>query len=495
MGATTPDLLGKTDNPKTSAGVLFVDLDGTLIRTDLFLESMLLAVRRQPRILLETPRWLFGGRAALKRTLAQRAAPDLRRMPLREKVFEHLVEQRALGVRIVLATASDRILADEIAAQFGLFDDVLASDGHSNLKGKAKLAAIEDYCRRNGFQQFSYLGDAWADLPIWQRAATAAVVEPTAPLLAAIRASCATPQVIEARHSRWRHVLRVLRPQQWVKNVLLFASVFMAHELFVATKLFASLWAFLVFCCCASATYVLNDLLDIEADRAHPIKRRRPFAAGDLPVTWGPPLALGLFVLGAGIAVTQLPAEFLGFVLLYMVITLLYSVWLKRVVMVDVFILSGLYTLRIFAGGAATHTPISEWLMALSLFMFTSLAFGKRYIELSQMSDDEDVSVRGRGYQVGDLSLLESIGPTSGYLAALVFALYINGDAVKRLYPHPGLLWLICPLMLYWVSRFWILAKRRVLSDDPILFALKDRVSLGVGLLTLLLAAGAAWRH
>jgi 4-hydroxybenzoate polyprenyltransferase len=267
----------------------------------------------------------------------------------------------------------------------------------------------------------------------------------------------------------------------------------LAHQFTDPPKLLAALLCFTAFCSCASATYVLNDLLDLSADRRHPRKCRRAFASGNLPLSWGPPLVAGLLLLGLGSACAALPGTFVGSLGLYVVLTLLYSFWLKRKVMIDVLLLAGLYTLRIVAGGFGTGVPVSEWLMAFSLFLFTSLAFGKRYIELSAMTEDSEVDARGRGYMVSDLGLLESVGPTSAYIAVLVLALYIHGDTVKQLYPRPWALWLICPLFLYWVNRFWILAKRRVLSDDPLVFAFKDRVSLALGAISALLMLLAAW--
>jgi len=317
-------------------------------------------------------------------------------------------------------------------------------------------------------------------------------VEPSRRLLKQIQTCRGRVQSFGQRPPRWRPLLRALRPQQWIKNILLFVPLVLAHAWHDWDRVVAALIAFVAFSAAASATYIVNDLLDVSADRCHPQKRRRPFAAGALPLAWGPPLAAGLLLVGFAIAVAALPVAFVALLLLYSILTLLYSCWLKRKVMVDVMVLAGLYTLRVVAGGVAADVLVSEWLMALSLFLFTSLAFGKRYIELSRLEDD-DVSSRGRGYQISDLGLLESVGPTSGYMAVLVLALYIHGDTVKRLYPHPWALWLICPLFLYWVNRFWILAKRRALSDDPLVFAFKDRVSLAIGAVAALLMLLAAW--
>ena len=482
-----------TTSPPSGCRVLFVDLDGTLINSDILLESILLAARRQPAALLSALGWSFRSRAMMKRILAQRVMPDVGHLPFRDDVLKFLEHQKSQGVRIVLATASDRIWADAVSRQLGLFDDVLASDGQLNLKGSAKLAAIRTYCQNAGFPTFCYLADSHADLPIWKCAAEIGVVEPDGRLLKQLQGCGGTVQTFGQPTRRWRSALRALRPQQWVKNVLLFAPLLLAHQLANVEKLVAAFLCFAAFSAVASATYVLNDLLDLSSDRVHPDKCRRAFASGALPLAWGPPLAAGLLVFGIGLSLAALPWAFTGLLALYLVLTILYSFWLKRKVMIDVLLLAGLYTLRILAGGVGTDIPVSEWLMAFSLFLFTSLAFGKRYIELSKLTDDTAADARGRGYMVSDLSLLESVGPTNGYLAVLVLALYIHSDAAK-LYPHAWALWLICPLMLYWISRFWILAKRQVLSDDPIVFAIKDRISRGLGVVALLLASFAAWR-
>lgn len=478
--------------PTSSCKVVFVDLDGSLLNSNLLLEAMLATAKRDPAALLESLRWSFHNRARVKRVLAERWSPDVAQLPFRQEVLKFLEERRSQGARIVLATASDRIWAEAISRQLGLFDDLLASDGQHNLKGSAKLEAIQAYCQRKGFTDFCYLADSTADLPIWSCAAEIGVVQPSRRLLKQLAGCAGAVQTFGQPTSRLLSIWQALRPQQWIKNILVFAPLVLAHELGNGAKLLAALASFVAFCSCASATYVVNDLLDLAADRAHPHKRRRPFACGALPVAWGPVLVAGLLLFGFGLSLAALPWAFSGLLLLYALLTSLYSFWLKRKVMIDVFLLAGLYTLRILAGGVGTSTPVSEWLMALSIFLFTSLAFGKRYIELSRVVDDSEADARGRGYMVSDLSLLESVGPTSGYLAVLVLALYIHSDAAK-LYPHSWALWLVCPLMLYWVSRFWILAKRKVLIDDPIVFAFKDRISRLLGLAALVLAGFAAW--
>lgn len=289
-------------------------------------------------------------------------------------------------------------------------------------------------------------------------------------------------------YSRARAVLQALRPHHWAKNTLVFLPLFLAHawgDLKLVTDAF---FAFVCFCLVASSAYVTNDLLDLEVDRLHPKKKDRPFASGALSVLAGATLAAGLLVLGLGLSFITLPSAYTHTLLLYLVFTLLYSSWLKRHLLVDVFVLASLYTLRLLAGGHATNIPISEWLLAFSVFFFLSLAFLKRYSELgNSQNGDQSFRPAGRGYQVSDLSVIETVGPTAGYLAVLVLALYLSSEQVAALYPNTAGLWLLCPLLLYWVTRVWFLAKRGEMDEDPILFALTDRVSLLAGLLAALL--------
>ena len=274
-----------------------------------------------------------------------------------------------------------------------------------------------------------------------------------------------------------RAMLRAMRPQQWIKNLLLFTPLMMAHQLTNLPKLQSAILAVFAFCMCASAIYIVNDMLDAEADRRHSTKRHRPFASGQLPIAAGPPLALMLLVIGLAVAVVWLPPSFQLILVSYIVLTTLYSFWLKSKVMIDVVVLAVLYTLRVLAGGMAAEVEVSEWMMSFSMFIFTSLAFAKRYSELRQLSkSNEDVSI-GRGYQATDLQMLGSVGPASGYLSVLVLALYLSSEQVTALYEQPLWLWPLCPLMLYWIGRLWIAAGRGDLPDDPVAFTVTDRRS------------------
>jgi 4-hydroxybenzoate polyprenyltransferase len=288
-------------------------------------------------------------------------------------------------------------------------------------------------------------------------------------------------------------LLRALRPRQWVKNLLIFVPLVLAHRLGDTSAIIATVWAVLAFSACASCVYLLNDMLDLEADRAHPQKRFRPLAAGELPLSWARLLIPILITIACAISWVLLPPLFLAVLACYLVANVLYSTWLKRKPMIDVLVLANMYTLRLLAGGVATGTPVSEWLLAFSTFFFLSLAFTKRYSELIRLATEDQSKAKGRGYAVSDLSLIETMGPCSGYMSVLVLALYINSDAVKNLYLNSNLLWILCALLLYWISRLWFWAKRGELIEDPIVFATTDRTSLIVAAIGVATLAAAAW--
>ncbi|MCA9509371.1 MAG: UbiA family prenyltransferase [Myxococcota bacterium] len=474
-----------------SATTLYVDLDGTLIATDLLWESVCRLAQREPASLLRLPFWLARGRAALKRELAARVDVDVATLPYREEVLAYVRGERANGRRTVLATASDASLAHAVAAHTGLFDDVIGSDGTANNKAEAKLRAIRE---REGDRPFEYAGDARADLAIWRGAVAATVVAASPGTERAARALGIPVRTLSHRGSALRPALRALRPYQWVKNVLLFAPILLAHEIGSPTRLAQVVAAFVSFCCVASATYLWNDLLDVEADRRHPRKRERPFAAGALAIPTGFALSLALLAAGVGLSLAVLNAKATAMLLGYLALTTSYSFYFKERVFLDVLLLAGLYTHRILAGGAAAGVAVSPWLLAFSMFFFLSLAFVKRYAELLGAKADQREKLDRRGYEVDDIGLVENMGTTSGYMSVLVLALYVSSDSVERLYASGGLLWGICPIMLFWVTRIWFLARRGEMTDDPVLFAATDRVSYLAGAAIALVGIAAALR-
>jgi 4-hydroxybenzoate polyprenyltransferase len=455
---------------------LAVDLDGSLIHSDLLLESFLLLIKRNPLYLLMVPFWLLQGKAALKRAIASRVALNAAALPYNQPFVAWLRTQREQGRALWLCTASDAALAQGVANHLGLFDGVLASDGQHNLSGRNKAAEL---VARFGEKGFDYCGNAPVDLAVWQRAGAAVVVNGNEAL---VRQAGKVAQVV-ARFDAPRRGLRVwlkaLRVHQWAKNALIFVPMLAAHQLDGGT-LGQALLAFVAFSLCASSVYLLNDMLDLEADRQHHSKCNRPFAAGKLSLLAGILLAPVLLAVALGLA-WLLPIRFIGVLVVYYVATLAYSFALKRVVMVDVLALAGLYTIRIVAGSAATGIELSFWLLIFAIFIFLSLAIVKRYAELFAMREQGKLSAQGRGYQVDDMSLLQSLGAASGYLSVLVLALYINSPDKSMLYTHSKLIWLLVPIMLYWVSRVWMLTHRGKMHDDPLVYALKDPASLVTG--------------
>jgi 4-hydroxybenzoate polyprenyltransferase/phosphoserine phosphatase len=453
--------------------VLVVDLDGTLIRTDLLHESFWSALGRRWYVPFRALGHLFGGRAALKRWLAGRSRIDVATLPYDPIVLEMVAARRAAGDRIMLVTAAEQMLADRVAAHVGLFDEVAGSDGVVNLKGPEKAALL---VRKYGSKGFDYLGDARADLPVWAEAAQAITIHASRRLRAEVDAVAPGALHLGAPQAWLRPALRAMRPHQWLKNLLVFVPVVAAHEMSLP-PLSAATPAFVAFCLSASAVYVLNDLLDLRADRSHPRKRQRPFASGALTIKSGTWLFAGLAI--AGLAVSAfIGAQFVAMLLLYQVATTAYSLVLKRQAVIDICTLAGLYTLRIVAGGIATGIGLSVWLLAFSTFFFFSLAAAKRLAELTELEGLGGRLTLGRGYRVEDLPLVAGMALASGYVAVLVMALYINVPEVQALYYRPEMLWGICPILLYWISRVVLWAHRGEMPDDPVVFALRDRTSL-----------------
>ena len=464
---------------------LVVDLDGTLIRSDILVESGFAFLKAAPHRFYEPLLWLLrGGKAALKARLADSTHIDVTVLPYNTTVIEWLTAEREAGRRLVLATASHERYAQAIAEHLGLFDMTLATNADINLSAENKRKRL---VQEFGEKGFDYAGNSHDDIPVWRAADRAYVVDPHAGVERAARGVCEIERVIESRPALARTVSKGLRLHQWLKNLLIFVPLLAGHLLSSPQPAIAALLAFVAFGLCASSVYLLNDLLDLEDDRHHPVKRRRPLASGAMPLQWG--VALFPALLGGAFAIAwlALPWRFAVALLGYYGLTLAYSMFLKRRVMVDVISLAALYTARIIAGTAAIGVELTFWLLAFSMFIFLSLALVKRYGELHGMLARGLVKSRGRGYVAGDLPLLCSLGSASGYLAVLVLALYIQDSKTASHYHRPQLIWLACPLLLYWVSRTWIITHRGLMHDDPIVFAARDRVSLAVAALCALI--------
>lgn len=459
---------------------LAVDLDGTLVRSDLLMESLAAALKRDPLAVFLLPLWLARGRARLKSEVARRSDVDVTLLPYDPAVLRELRRQHAEGRWLILATAADATLAQRVADHLGIFDGVIASDGETNLKREAKARALTD---RFGEAGFDYMGEDRHDVPVWRHAREAYVVGSDS-LAAEARAAGKAVHTIAREPSGAASLARALRAYQWAKNILVFVPLLTAHLLFDPDALLAAALAFVAFSLAASAVYVANDVADLQDDRRHPTKRARPLASGELQIGFAMLLVPGL--LAAAFAVGMLlPAGFGLLLAMYLAVNFAYSLGLKRVPLVDVFVLAGLYTLRILAGAAAADVPVSHWLLAFSLFAFLSLALAKRFVEVSNVAAREEARVGGRGYMAGDGDVLAMLGVACAGLASLVFALYITSPQVVVLYSAPAILWLAVPVLLYWMSRVWFLAHRGDLHEDPLLFALRDPASYATGVIVV----------
>jgi len=442
-------------------------------------ECVLLVLKTRPTTLLWLPLWLIKGPAFLKQQLAARVLLNPARLAYRQEVLDLLHEEKAGGRHIALVTAADRSLAEVIAAYIGLFDEVHASDGHINLKGTNKAAFLEHRFSAAGFE---YMGDSSADIEVWRKARAAYVVgtELRAQQAAAVTTLAGT--ILESRPSfatscgTW---INALRGHHWAKNLLLFLPLLLSHNL-ATESIVRTLVGFGLYGLCASGLYILNDLLDLHSDREHPWKKERPFAAGTISIPEG--FVVSSILLSSALACgLWLDLKF-GLALLgYATLTMFYSLYLKKIALLDVFILSSFYSFRILAGALISATPLSQWFLAFSMFFFLSLAMAKRYSELLHASNLVKTGNSGRGYRTGDRELLLSLGVGSSFSAVVIFSLYVHSQDVLVLYSSPDFLFLLCPIVLYWLSRNWLMAHRGELKEDPVTLAIRDPVSYGVG--------------
>lgn len=456
---------------------LVVDLDGTLLRTDMLHESTIRVARERPLTLLQIPGWLAQGKALLKAQLAQRVELDVSQLPFHGEFLAWLRAQHAAGRQLVLCTASDERYANAVAQHLGIFKDVLASDGRTNLSGTRKAQALVD---RYGVGGFDYAGNHASDLAVWQHAQRAVVVNAPPQLVKRAARRAPVERVFERAALSLATLGRMLRVHQWMKNLLLFIPLLGAHAFNDIERWGDTVLAFLAFSLCASAVYIGNDLLDLESDRLHPRKRFRPFASGEAPILWGVLFAPLLLAVSIVLGMVVGPA-FTAALAVYFLITAAYSLGLKRIILLDCIVLALLYTLRIIAGTAAAHVEMSFWLLAFSVFLFLSLAFVKRYAELHVQQATGLEKAHGRGYVTSDSGLVQTMGITAGYGAALVLALYLHSDEVLRLYETPAFIWGAIPALLFWISWMWLQAHRGNMHDDPVVFALKDKASLAAG--------------
>ena len=453
---------------------LCVDLDGTLIRSDVLHEQFF----GNPWAILALFH-LMKGRAAFKEEVAARSHFDVALLPYNETLIEYLHQQKQTGRHLVLATAANAKVAKAIADHLGLFDEVIASDGNRNLKGAEKARVLT---QRFGSHGFCYAGNAASDLAVWREAASAIVVNAPAKVLAQVQNP--VELVVADKPRMYPQLLKAMRPYQWTKNILVFIPLLTAHRLLVPTAWAQATIMFVAFCAAASGIYLINDMVDIWADRAHRRKRLRPFASGTLSLATGGCTAVALIVVGLLLSWSVNTEWLVG---LYVTTSVSYSLYFKVLPLVDVFLLSSLYTMRLFGGGEATGYHLSLWLLGFSSFLFLSLALLKRVEEMASGTP----RAGRRGYGPNDAAILQLFGVASTFTSSVVLALFVQHQAEVQSYASPGLLWLIVPLLLFWQARMWLAGSRGYMHDDPIIYAAHDRVSWASGLAVSLVLVAA----
>jgi 4-hydroxybenzoate polyprenyltransferase len=467
-------LRGLMTYPISDAAPLCVDLDGTLTRTDLLWESLFAFVGHHPEKIVLVFAWLLKGKAHLKRKLAESVELDAAYLPYNGPFVDWLREQRAAGRRLILATASDEILAHRVADHLLIFDEVLASDGEFNLKGRNKAKLLHE---RFG-AEFDYAGNSASDWEIWRECRQIVAVDTPAWLTRRLAKTGRLAEQFHTTQSKARVSLRALRLHQWIKNILIFLPIIAAHKALDLQRLLPTVITFFAFGLTASASYLGNDLVDLAADRIHPRKRFRPIAAGDLSIPSAVAASQALFVAGLALAALTNTLIVPLLIFVYAITSFTYSMSLKKIALLDVYVLSGLYSLRIVVGGVAGNIPLTGWFLSFSIFLFLSLGFAKRAAELHRVIvAHAPPQVPGRGYLATDFLPVMCFGIASAFAAALVLALYMQSAVVQSLYRHPELLWTIFPICLYWLTRVWLLAERGELQEDPISFAVKDRTT------------------
>ncbi len=451
---------------------LVVDIDGTLLKSDMLYESFFNAFGRKWWIPFVALAKIVKGKAALKSYLSEESDIDATSLPYNDKVISYIEEYNIKEGQVVLVTAANQVLADKIAAHLKIFEEVHGSNQDINLKGPAKAKFL---VKHFGEENFCYMGNAASDLSIWRLSGKIVTVNTSQSVCKQADALGKPIEHIRTVSKSWRPYVKALRPHQWLKNILIFLPMLAAHQ-FDSISFSSSLLAFVAFCLVASSSYILNDLLDLNADRIHPRKRLRPFASGAIPISHG--CILLVLLLASGIAL----ALFLGWIFLlalgsYYLLTVAYSLSLKSKIVIDICLLAGLYTIRLIAGGVATEIELSVWLLAFSIFFFLSLAAVKRQAELVDIVKRGESTAKGRGYHVEDLPIIAMIGLTAGYISVLVMALYINSPSMQNLYKFSHTLWGICCILLYWLTRLLLITHRGSMHDDPIVFAVKDKFS------------------
>jgi 4-hydroxybenzoate polyprenyltransferase/phosphoserine phosphatase len=455
---------------------LVVDLDGTILRSDTLHEAMLVYAKRGLRESLQLPFWLLKGKAYLKEQLATRVDLPFDILPYNNDVLKFLQQAKKQQRQIILATATHRIYAEQIAQHLGLFDRVIATEKGINLSSNFKRdRLIEEF----GKKGFDYIGNSHADISVWRVADKTYLADPDTGVQNKIENTGNITHVFSKKTNALTTLFRALRPHQWLKNILIFIPLLAAHSVLNVALLFKALLAFILFSLAASSGYLINDLFDLESDRRHPRKHLRPLASGEMHLQTGIIAAIILFIIALIFAFALFPYNFSTTLAIYFTLTFSYSQYLKKIAVVDTIVLAALYTIRILAGAFACNILPTFWLLAFSVFLFLSLAMVKRYAELIDLpTKDDTAKIRGRGYYSNDLEIIANLGSSAGYISVLVLCLYIQEPRTMIMYKNHELIWFACPILLFWISRMWFLTHRGQMHDDPVLFAIKDTTSL-----------------
>ncbi|KKZ83442.1 hypothetical protein B5K05_25645 [Rhizobium phaseoli] len=452
---------------------LVVDLDGTLLRSDLLIETAFAELGHRPYSAVDLAKALCGGKACLKHHLSQPVDFDPAFLPYDEEVLTVIRAAREQGRAIYLASASHERLVSAVAEYLGLFDGWFATNETTNCAADVKAEKLIAAFGKGGFD---YIGNDVADLPVWRHAAKSYAIRTSAAVAKKLARQCANVQHLPYEKATWRTWARLLRLHQYVKNGLVFVPLLIS-QVFDTQSMVNTGLAFLAFSLCASGVYILNDLVDLQDDRGHRTKCRRPLACGDIPLSDAIAVIPILLLLALAVAIMVTP----GFVLVlagYFVLTTGYSFIFKRKMILDVVALASLYTMRVIGGAAAISSWPSPWLLAFMMSWFLSLALVKRYTELIGRRTARLPDTKGRDYRKADIGMVGALAAGAGMNALTLFALYAASDNARDVYERPGMLWLAGPVLACWIARILMLAHRGQMHDDPVVFAIRDKVSL-----------------
>lgn len=466
---------------------LCIDLDGTLMKTDFLYESVIYLLKKNFFYIFLIPFWFLKGRYFLKFKLLEFVSPTVSSLPYNEQVLDFVKAEKARGRKLFLVTATAQPLAEKTATFLNIFDEVIASKDGNNLVGKNKADCL---IKRFGENGYDYIGDSFKDIIVWKSAREALVVSNNKKLISEAKKNSNVTNVFSEVQNNFKIFIKQIRVHQWVKNLLILLPPLLAHKT-GSDDYLSAVWGFFAFSFIASGIYVINDLADIESDRNHPDKKNRPAAAGKIKILTCLKIIPVLIFSGLLISVLALDVVFTYVLIAYTIITVLYSFRLKKVYLLDIITLSLLYTTRLIAGGIVSGTELSPWLFSFSMFIFLSLGAMKRYTELKGLIEANKTKTRGRDYYVEDIPLIHTIGIASGIISTLVFTLYIDNPDVMKLYNTPYYLYLITPVVLYWILRMWFIAHRGLMNEDPIVFGLKDKTSYFVALIIFVISLGA----